>query len=234
VSLSIVTSVYRAQGYLTEFHHRMMAAAERVTGTVEVVYVNDASPDGSLEVCRRLLAGDPRVSVVDLARNVGQHRAVLAGLAHAVGDRVFLIDCDLEEPPEILDAFWAAAEQNPPPDAVCGFQGARRAGLDRATGAAYYRLLGLLLPVPAPRYDVLARLMTRAFVSRLLELSVDNPNLDVLTACVGGRQVRLPITKSRLRPSTYTLSRRLQLVSEAMGRRRASPRAVVRSVHRRS
>jgi putative glycosyltransferase len=234
VRLSIVTSVYRSEGHLEEFHRRMTAAAERVTDDLEIVYVNDGSPDRSVEVCRRLLAGDARVAVVDLAHNVGQHEALLAGLAHADGDRVFLIDCDLEEPPEVLTRFWEAAGVDPAPDAVCGFQPARRAGLDRAPGSAYYRMLGWVLPVPVPRYDVLARLLTRRFVERLLESSEHQANLDVLTAGTGLRQVQVPVEKRRLRPSTYTFSRRARLVTSALLGARGRKRAIVREIHRRT
>ena len=96
--LSIVSTMYRSEAYLREFHARVRAAARQVTEDYEIVLVND----GSLAAALGLQAEDARVKVVDLSRNFGHHQAMWAGLEHARGDWVFLIDCDLEESPEWL------------------------------------------------------------------------------------------------------------------------------------
>ena len=70
--------------------------------------MNDGSPDDSLDIALRIRDRDPRVRVVDLSRNFGHHKALMTGLAHARGDLVFLIDCDLEEDPEWLLRFHEA------------------------------------------------------------------------------------------------------------------------------
>ena len=79
--------------------HRGRPGADRV---YEIVLVNDGSPDDSLRVALDLHARDPRVRIIDLSRNFGHHKALMTGLAHARGELVFLIDCDLEEDPEWL------------------------------------------------------------------------------------------------------------------------------------
>ena len=103
--LSIVSTLYNSAPYLEEFHRRAMAAAGEITAEVEMILVNDGSPDNALEIAIDLHNRDPRVTVVDLSRNFGHHRAMMAGLSYAKGDLVLLIDCDLEEAPELLPAF---------------------------------------------------------------------------------------------------------------------------------
>ena len=102
MKLSIVTTLYRSAATIEEFYRRSIKAAEQVAGDIELVIVNDGSPDNSLDLALELHKRDPRVIVVDLSRNFGHHKALMTGLAHASGDLVFLIDSDLEEQPRGL------------------------------------------------------------------------------------------------------------------------------------
>src|SRR5262245_39725032 len=100
VELSIVTSIYKTASHLSEFCERSIKAATSIASNFELILVIDGSPDGALELARRLAERDPRISVVDLSRNFGQHRALMTGLMYARGTLVFQIDSDLEEDPE--------------------------------------------------------------------------------------------------------------------------------------
>src|SRR5947209_20187811 len=82
VKLSIVTTIYRSAATINEFYSRAMKAAEPIADDIEMVMVNDGSPDDSLGLALALHAADPRVVVVDLARNFGHHKAEMAGLGH--------------------------------------------------------------------------------------------------------------------------------------------------------
>jgi glycosyltransferase involved in cell wall biosynthesis len=88
-----------SEAYVGEFSDRASAAASRLTADYEIIFVNDGSPDESLDRTLELYREDPRVRIVDLSRNFGHHRAILSGLQYASGDLVFLIDSDLEEDP---------------------------------------------------------------------------------------------------------------------------------------
>src|SRR5271167_816371 len=125
VKLSIVTTLYRSAGHIEEFYRRATKAAEAIADDIELVMVNDGSPDQSLDRALALHRADPRVVVVDLARNFGHHKAMMTGLAHASGDRVFLIDSDLEEEPELLIQFHERLMQGDC-DVVFGVQETRR------------------------------------------------------------------------------------------------------------
>ena len=105
MDLSIVTTMYQSAPHLEEFYRRCCVAAEKITQHYEIILVNDGSPDSSLDIAVSLHEGDERVRVIDLSRNYGHHKAMMTGLAHARGKLVFLIDCDLEEDPELLEPF---------------------------------------------------------------------------------------------------------------------------------
>src|SRR5262252_2144774 len=106
--LSVVTTLYKSERCVEEFHRRMTIAASELTDDYEIIMVDDGSPDKSLETALRLAATDRRLSVVELSRNFGHHKAMMTGLAHARGELVFLIDSDLEEDPAWLSMFYAA------------------------------------------------------------------------------------------------------------------------------
>jgi putative glycosyltransferase len=106
VKLSIVATLYQSSLHIEEFWRRASAAALDLAGDdYEIVLVNDGSPDDSLARAVRLTEQDPHLTVVDLSRNFGHHKAMMTGLAHAGGERVFLIDSDLDEQPEWLAEF---------------------------------------------------------------------------------------------------------------------------------
>ena len=129
--LSIVTTLYRSAPHIEEFYRRITDVASRVSPDYELILVDDGSPDDSLSVALAVCARDPRVSVVELSRNFGHHRAMMTGLARARGDLVFLVDCDLEEQPEWLETF-AERLRASNADVVYGVQVTRRGIVVRA------------------------------------------------------------------------------------------------------
>src|SRR5918993_2990029 len=98
--ISVVTTLYRSAPFIEEFYERASRAARKISPSYEIILVNDGSPDDSLDRAILLHERDPRVKVVDLSRNFGHHKALLAGLEYAEGDYVYLTDVDLEEEPE--------------------------------------------------------------------------------------------------------------------------------------
>ena len=90
--LSIVTTLYRSEPFIEEFYVRATAAATTLGRSYEIIFVNDGSPDGVLSAAIEIAKSDPRVRVIDLARNFGHHVAAFAAIEAAKGDCVFLID----------------------------------------------------------------------------------------------------------------------------------------------
>lgn len=98
--LSVVTPVYNAPEIVEELHRQLCEQLEKLTDRFEIIMVDDCCPRGSAIKCREVAARDPRVKVIELARNFGQHVAISAGLDYAEGDYVFVMDCDLQDPPD--------------------------------------------------------------------------------------------------------------------------------------
>src|SRR6187399_3308097 len=148
--LSIVTSMFRSEAYVQEFYERCTAAARQLTDSYEFVFVHDGSPDNSLQAVLQLRERDPRVRVVDLSRNFGHHKALMTGLARARGERVFLIDCDLEEDPAWLLTFDREMRATGA-DVIYGVQSERKGGwFERVTGDLFFRIFNRLLTDPIP------------------------------------------------------------------------------------
>lgn len=209
MKLSIVATLYRSSASVAEFHRRAMAQAEAIADDVEMILVNDGSPDDSLDRALALQAADPRIVVLDLARNFGHHKAMMTGLAHARGDLVFLIDSDLEEPPELLTQFYRELLAGDW-DVVYGVQASRRGPLfERITGAAFFRLVDLLSDQPLPRNVVTARLMRQTYVRALVAHRDRDAQISHLWVLTGFRQHALEIEKLSLSPSTYSFGHKL-------------------------
>jgi putative glycosyltransferase len=210
--LSVVTTMYRSAPYLREFHARAAAAAARLSIDVEFVYVNDGSPDDALAVALDLRREYGNVRVVDLSRNFGHHPAMMAGLAQATGDLVFLIDCDLEEPPELLETFAAHRVANGA-DVVYGVQQSRNGGpVDRFLGWAFYRAYNALTTDPIPANLMTVRLMTRRYVAALLSHPETEFTISGLWARTGFVQVPVSVDKRRKPATSYSLRRKIGLL----------------------
>jgi putative glycosyltransferase len=194
MDLSIVTTLYRSAPHLEEFYARASAAAMALTSDYEIVLVNDGSPDNSLEVALRLFEKDERVRIVDLSRNFGNHKAVMTGLAHARGNLVFLLDCELEEDPGLLETFYQEMKESGA-DVVYGVEAEGSGGFRRRV---WERALRLVIDESVARNALTLRLMTRRYVLSLIQHQDHEVFLPGLMAITGFVQIPCPVK----RPST--------------------------------
>lgn len=213
MKLSIVATLYQSAPYITEFHLRASAAASKLVGDdYEIVLVNDGSPDNSLDMAVQLADSDDHVVVVDLSRNFGHHKAMMTGLSYATGERVFLIDSDLEEEPECLIDFLKQMLADPC-DVVYGVQEQRKGNwFERWSGQWFYRFFKALTGLALPENIVTARLMTRRYVNALLlheEREVFMAGLWHITGFVQRPQT---VKKHSSSETTYTFGRKMSLL----------------------
>src|SRR5438093_10398 len=141
-AVSVVIPVFNESASIPRLHARLHQVLQQLGRSFEIVYVDDGSTDRSLEELLLVQGWDPAVKVVTLARNAGQHAAVLAGFAHARGAVVVTLDADLQNPPEEIPRLLAEIDAGH--DAV----GTRREGrhdpfLRRAISAVVSRLASL-------------------------------------------------------------------------------------------
>ena len=212
VQLSVVTTMYRSAQQLAEFHRRVSAAADERFARVEFVYVNDGSPDDSLDIALALQREDRRIRIIDLTRNFGHHHAIVAGLEDARGDLVFLIDSDLEEQPESLAALLDAMKTRGA-DAAFAVQAARKGGaLERWGGSLTYKLVDLLSrDLQLPANMLVTRVMTRRYVQCFLQHQETDLVFSALAATTGFLQVAVPVRKDSKGYTTYGLRRRIRM-----------------------
>ena len=109
--LSVVIPVYKARDCLAELYRRLVQSLEPIRPEFELVLVEDGGGDGSWEEIATLARRDPRVKGVKLSRNFGQHYAITAGLDHAQGDWVVVMDCDLQDRPEEMEKLYRKAQE---------------------------------------------------------------------------------------------------------------------------
>jgi len=209
--LSIVTTLYRSQRYIERFYTEACRIADAIGLSFEVVFVNDGSPDDSLEVARALHNRDRRVKLIDLSRNFGHHPALMAAIAYASADLVYVTDVDLEEPMDFLRTCYERFQQGDC-DVVYGYQVKRRGTwLTRVTGEVFWKAFNFLCSTKLPRNPVTARLMSKRYVASLLEHHEHDPYIMGLWSSTGYTQIGLPIEKQYSGYSTYSMLRRTSL-----------------------
>ncbi|SRR5260221_7901020 len=215
MKLSIVTTMYYSSNYLHEFYNRMMLVLQQLKMGYEFVLVDDGSPDNSLFTALQLQNGDSNIKIIELSRNFGHQRAIMTGLQYATGDYIFLIDCDLEENPELLADFWQRIIGQTKIDVVYGVQIKRKGGwFERVSGRFFYKLLSALSPVHYPADSLTARIMSRHYVDSLMKFEEKELDLWGIFALAGFNQLAVPVTKGHKGISTYTLRKKMKRALE--------------------
>lgn len=186
--LSIVVPVYNEQEVLPEFHGRVTEVLGQIDMDAELVYVNDGSNDETLNILFGLHDNDNRVAVVNLSRNFGKEIALTAGLHHARGDAVVVIDADLQDPPELIPEL--IQEWKNGFDVVY----ARRTKRDqesvvkKVTAFSFYRIMQKVGDVKLPADTGDFRLLSRRAVNALNSLGEQHRFMKGLFAWIGYRQ----------------------------------------------
>jgi dolichol-phosphate mannosyltransferase len=214
--LSVVAPVYNEEALVDEFYSRVCGALDSLR--FELVLVDDGSTDGSAAIMERLASTDPRVRVVFLSRNFGHQTALTAGLDHARGEAVVMMDADLQDPPELIiemlkhwrsgcDVVYAVREQR---------EGESRFKL--ATARWFYSLFDRLAQVELQHNSGDFRLLDRRALDALLSMRERNRFLRGMTVWVGYTQAAVPYRRDpRYAGETkYTLSKMLRFSLDAI------------------
>ena len=214
--ISIVATMYRSAQYIEPFYQRALAVLEELNITeYEFVFVDDGSPDNSLQTAINLINTDNNIKVVELARNFGHHKAIITGLEAASGEYVFLIDIDLEEPPELLRSFWMAlhSDENPDADVVYGVQQSRKGGwFERWTGSWYFSVFNVLADdIKVEKNLSTVRLMKRYYVQQLLQYKEQEFYFGPVCSLPGFKQIPFKIKKVGHSTTTYHLIKKYNL-----------------------
>jgi polyisoprenyl-phosphate glycosyltransferase len=208
--ISVVTPVFRCTASLPELYSRLRSVLDTENLPYEIVFVDDASPDNSSSVLAELTCNDPSVATVALERNVGQQRAVLAGLAQAHGTWIVVMDADLQDPPEAIPTLLSKLQEGF--GAVfAGRRGNYESRSRLLTSRAYKWLLHLLCGTPVDAGLYVA--MNQTMVNRLLEFEAPCPSVVAMIGCTGLPLASIPIPRAERRDgrSAYTSWKRIKM-----------------------
>jgi dolichol-phosphate mannosyltransferase len=211
-TLSFVIPVYRNAGALTLTYEKLRGVlhTQLPEWAYEIVFVDDGSDDGSPEELRALRDRDGNVRVVTLTRNFGQMAAILAGLKQAVGDAVFQMAADLQDPVELIPAMVRQYEAGN--ELVVGFRETREDSWSaRVTSRLFYRVIRITYPqIPPGGFDYV--LMARRVVDSFNAIEVRNRFFQGDLLWLGYKTAFIPYTRPK-RPigkSQYTFAKRLK------------------------
>jgi glycosyltransferase involved in cell wall biosynthesis len=181
---SVIVPAYNEEDGIAEFHSRLSDVMNGV-GAWEVVYVNDGSRDRTGSFIEAIRQTDPHVALVNLSRNFGKEIATTAGLDHARGDAIILIDADLQDPPELIPKLIACWREGY--DMIYAQREIREGEtwLKRTTARLFYRIMQNVGGVQLPRNTGDFRLMSRRVVDALLQLREQHRFMKGLFAWVG-------------------------------------------------
>ena len=192
--LSVVAPVFNEEGNAREFCERTVAALSGLP--FEIVFVDDGSSDGTAAILEELAATDRRIRVVTLSRNFGHQTALTAGLEHATGDAVVMIDADLQDPPELIPElvdWWRKGS-----DVVVGVR-ENREGETRTkllTASWFYRLMGRVAQIEVEQNAGDFRLLSRRALDALLAMPERNRYIRGMTAWVGFTHTSVPYQRA--------------------------------------
>jgi dolichol-phosphate mannosyltransferase len=214
--LSVVAPVYNEQELVEEFVRRACAAAADYA--FELVIVNDGSSDGTPELLDRIARADPRVRVIHLSRNFGHQAALTAGLEHALGDVVAMIDADLQDPPELIGemiAQWGRGS-----DIVYAVRAQREGetAFKLATASWFYKLFDKLAQVDLEPNSGDFRLLDRRALDALLSMTERSRFLRGMTVWVGFSQTAISYERDARHAgeTKYTLRKMLRFSLDAI------------------
>lgn len=219
VTFSIVIPAYNEESVMEECYRRLTKTMESMGEPYELIFVNDGSKDQTLERLEILCERDPRVKLVSLSRNHGHQLAVSAGLDHAAGEAIVIIDADLQDPPEIIPEMaklWRSGY-----DVVYGKRKKRPEGerfFKRVTAYGFYRLLNFMTDCPIPVDTGDFRLVSRKAADAVRSMPEHNRYLRGMFSWIGFKQTPIEFDRDKRfsGETKYTLKKMLQLAGNGI------------------
>ena len=196
VDLSIVVPIYNEEQAVDVFFSRVIPIAQSVTSDYEIVCVDDGSTDSTLLRLIKQRVRNPRVKVISLSRNFGKDVAMSAGLDHAVGQSVVPIDCDLQDPPELIPTMYARMREGY--DIVYAKRATRESDtfLKRFSARLFYRIHNSIADVSIPHDTGDFRMLDRKVIDVLKDVPERIRFMKGIFAWVGFKQASVEYNRA--------------------------------------
>lgn len=194
--LSVLIPVYNEENNLNPLYRRIKSTVEKLDLDHELLFVNDGSKDGSIEIIKQLQNADPSVKYIDFSRNFGQQIALSAAIDHCKGDAAVIIDADLQDPPELIEdlvAEWRRGYQ------VVSARRLKREGetvFKTFTAKLFYRIMKRMTNIEIPLDTGDFRLIDRKIINVLKDMPEPNKFLRGQIAWVGYNQTQVTYERS--------------------------------------
>tara|TARA_R110001583_G_scaffold132895_2_gene284818 strand:+ start:5324 stop:6244 length:921 start_codon:yes stop_codon:yes gene_type:complete len=212
MNISVVSPVYGAPELLEELASRLTTILKELDKNYEIIFVNDGCPKGSWEIIQRLIESFPNIKGINLSRNFGQHRAISAGLANAVGDYVIVMDCDLQDMPEEIPKLFSKTQEGY--DVVFGRRVSRKDSTwKKLCAKLYYSSFDYLTGFKTDSSIANFSIISRKVVDAYLQMPEQNRPYGYFINWLGFKRCNIDIVHSD-RPegkSSYTLDKLIQI-----------------------
>lgn len=218
VQYSIIVPVYNEELVIGETYKRLKKVMDSTEETYEIIFVNDGSKDGTVEIAKTICNIDKNIKLLSFSRNFGHQLAISAGMDYSSGNAVVVIDADLQDPPEVILEMIKKWKEGY--DVVYG-QRAKREGetfFKKFTAKAFYRTLKSMTDIDIPVDTGDFRLIDRKVCNKLKELPEHNRYVRGLVSWIGFKQTGVQFTRhERFAGETkYPLKKMLKFATDGI------------------
>ena len=150
MDISVIIPVYNEASNILNLHSRLRPVLQNITASYEILFVNDGSRDDSINLIKELAAQQPQVKYIDFSRNFGHQVAVSAGIEKARGKALIIIDCDLQDPPELVDDLYKRWQEGYEVVYAKRRERTGESAAKKITASLFYRLLARITNISIP------------------------------------------------------------------------------------
>lgn len=190
--ISVVSPVYKGEKMVHELVTRVKENVSKITNDFDIILVNDASPDQSWQMILRECQDDQRIKGINLSRNFGQHKAILAGLNYAKGHWVIVMDCDLQDRPEEIPTLYQKAQEGY--DIVQGERENRKDGFfKKMSSTLFSKIFGYLSGIRTNKKIANYGIYSQKVIEAVCKMPERDRAFGVQVDYVGFKKVSIPI-----------------------------------------
>jgi len=215
--ISVVSPVYGCCDSLNDLYARLKESLSTISEDFEIIFVNDASPDNAWDTIKELVAKDNRVKGINLSRNFGQHKAIAAGLAHAQGDWVVVMDCDLQDQPEEIIKLYNKAQEGY--DVVFGRRVIRNDSFFKKLGSKiFYKIYNYFTETNIDNSVANFSIISNQVLQELQKFREQNRSYPLFVNWLGFRRINIHINHSKREDgkSSYTFQKLMNLAIDSI------------------
>ncbi|MEK7100451.1 MAG: glycosyltransferase family 2 protein [Patescibacteria group bacterium] len=196
VKISVVVPIYNEEGNIEILYSKLKQTLQKIDNNFEIIFINDGSIDNSYVLLKKIARGDKKVKLISFSRNFGHMSAINAGLENSTGERVVVMDADMQDPPFVIEKMYKKSLEGF--DVVYGIKKKRKESFIRVyMMKVFYRLLGKISNVKIPLDAGTFSLISRKVVDHINKLPERNKYFSGLRAWAGYNQTGVTYERAK-------------------------------------